>query len=359
MRKHSIILILALSFSAGAQSIETQTREALKSYTFKREVILQTIAPDGTVNGQITRTSVFTLDDEGNRVETDIEQSGKLKGVRLTDEDWADLNDAQLLGPDASRNGRYLAGAVSTDLEGRIVKVTGKVEPDGKQRFPRFTTYRELIDGFMFPVRIEADDILKFPSVDVRYRIKARIYDYKKFKAEVIIKDAEEDHPLVFSSYVSKGAPDTSLVGWKTGETVKVEIDPEFSADEQRAIRQAAESWNIGIVTFTFKGEGIPLSVTRGSFYKGKGNVIAYFRPWTDGINVIAAEIVLDRRLTRLDVIQSIVAHEIGHGHGLSDCRNCESIMKHKTKGGVNTPLKYMGPTEIDVKILRSVMGKE
>ncbi len=60
---------------------------------------------------------------------------------------------------------RFFVGRVWVDpVSFQIVKIRGVVEPQGKQRFPLFETWREPVNGaFAFPTRTEADDILRFP----------------------------------------------------------------------------------------------------------------------------------------------------------------------------------------------------
>src|SRR4051812_5216255 len=50
-------------------SKETQFREALNQYVFKRDALMQTIGMGGQVSGEYHRISYFTFDDKGNRYE--------------------------------------------------------------------------------------------------------------------------------------------------------------------------------------------------------------------------------------------------------------------------------------------------
>ena len=62
---------------------------------------------------------------------------------------------------------RFFVGRVWADAGTfQIVKVSGKVEPQGKQRFPTFETWRETSqEHHLFPTRTHADDVLRFPSL--------------------------------------------------------------------------------------------------------------------------------------------------------------------------------------------------
>lgn len=209
---------------------ESQLREALTQHTFKRDVVLQTIGPEGQVTGEYVRNSEFVFDDRGNRVErVTYHPPSTIREMRITEEDIQDLAGAQLLGIDISEstkyhfnyygeellNGkrvyalnvepankpnphrmreRYFRGSVWVDAATfQIVKVRGIVEPQGKQRFPLFETWRESAGAtFAFPSRTEADDVLHFPNRNVNYRIRVRYYDYKLFASTVSVKELDE-----------------------------------------------------------------------------------------------------------------------------------------------------------------------
>src|ERR1051325_6376925 len=48
---------------------ETQFRQALNNYAFKRDATVQTIGMGGQITGEYHRVSYFTFDDQGNRYE--------------------------------------------------------------------------------------------------------------------------------------------------------------------------------------------------------------------------------------------------------------------------------------------------
>lgn len=209
--------------------IEAATREALNQHAFKRDVVLQTIGPDGNVTGEYIRNSQFIFDDRGNRIERVLyHPASTIREMRITKEDIQDLAGAQLLGVDVAETGKYhltylgadfvngreafvidVAPAVTPDPQrmkdrffvGRmwidahafhIIKAKGIVEPQGKQRFPIFETWREPIsDSLIFPSYTTADDTLHFPRSDVHYRIRVKYYDYKRFASRVSITEVE------------------------------------------------------------------------------------------------------------------------------------------------------------------------
>ena len=212
---------------------ESRQRAALNQHMFRRDVILQTIAPGGEVTGEYIRNSEFLFDDKGRRIERLIyHPPSTIREMRITREDIQDLAGSQLLGVDVTDVAKYqfrVAGreklnsreVIAIDVTpliqpdphrmterffvGRIwidantfqvVKTEGSVEPQGKQRFPHFETWREPIDStLVFPVRTNADDVLHFPARDVHYRITVRYYDYKLFTCQVNIKEIDDVPP--------------------------------------------------------------------------------------------------------------------------------------------------------------------
>jgi hypothetical protein len=209
---------------------EAQVRQALNQHTFKRDVVLQTLSPNGQVTGEYIRNSQFLFDDIGNRIERVVyHPPSTIREMRITREDIQDLAGAQLLGidivestkyrvsyvggemldsrpvyvlsvdptttPNPHRmNERFFSGRVWIDVRTfQIVKVKGVVEPHGKQRFPEFETCREPITATLnFPTRTEADDVLHFPHRDVHYRISVRYYDYKLFASKLKVTEIAE-----------------------------------------------------------------------------------------------------------------------------------------------------------------------
>src|ERR1044071_3065072 len=54
---------------ANFVAAETHVRDALNQHMFKRDVVLQTIGPNGEVTGEYIRNSQFVFDDRGKRIE--------------------------------------------------------------------------------------------------------------------------------------------------------------------------------------------------------------------------------------------------------------------------------------------------
>lgn len=208
---------------------ETRFRETLIQFSFKREVVLQTIGAHGEVTGEYIRNSVFVLDDRGERIERVLyHPKPSITEMRVTKEDIQDLAGSQLFGLDiADLNSYNLSYLGEENLNGRllymvevnpkrepdpyhmslrffvgriwldpvsfqIVKLRGITEPHGKQRFPFFQTERQLtVENMRFPSAASADDVLHFHQKDVHYRIKVRYYDFKRFVGSVRIVEAD------------------------------------------------------------------------------------------------------------------------------------------------------------------------
>jgi hypothetical protein len=208
---------------------ENKFRETLSQYTFRREVILQTVGEDGQVNGEYIRHSQFVLDDGGRRIERVLyHPKSTLRNLKITKEDIQDLAGSQLFGFDASSldsynltfvgtevldsqemyvvdispkvapnphrmKERYFVGRIWVDPRSfQIVKARGKTEPQGKQRFPVFETWRGQMGGpSLFPTRTLADDTLHFPSRDIHYRVIVKYTNYKKFRSTVTLIESD------------------------------------------------------------------------------------------------------------------------------------------------------------------------
>lgn len=198
---------------------EKQFAEAREQYTYKESVTVQTVEGD-TVDGEYRQSWDVNFDPQGNRtMQVTYAPMSTLTRVQMTQED---LHDIQNLMPfvlttdeipeyninyvgqqredelhtyvfDISpkriaKNKRYFDGRIWVDdHDFQIVMTRGKSVPDirhGREEnlFPRFTTYREQIDGVnWFPTYTRADDYLHFQSGDVHIRVIVKYTDYKRF----------------------------------------------------------------------------------------------------------------------------------------------------------------------------------
>jgi hypothetical protein len=209
-------------------SKETEFRQALSNYAFKRDATIQTIGMGGGITGEYHRVSQFSLDDSGELFEkiTFFPQP-TLTEISFTQEDLEDLGGVQPFALVAAKlnqynfkyvgkerideidtyvfdvapkvvpqrvSERFFQGRVWVDDQDlQIVKVRGKGVPEGDQRFPIFETYRQQIDGrYWFPTYTYADDDLVFKNGQVTHlRMLVRYTDYKRFGSEVKIIEVD------------------------------------------------------------------------------------------------------------------------------------------------------------------------
>jgi muconolactone delta-isomerase len=209
---------------------ETEFRQALSNYAFKRDATIQTIGMGGGITGEYRRVSQFSLDDRGELFEkiTFFPQP-TLTEISFTQEDLEDLGGVQPFALVAAKlnqynfqyvgkerideidtyvfdvqpkvipkrvSERFFQGRVWVDdRDLQIVKVRGKGVPEGDQRFPTFETYRQQIDGrYWFPTYTYADDELVFKEGQtVHLRMTVRYTDFKRFGSEVKIIEVDGD----------------------------------------------------------------------------------------------------------------------------------------------------------------------
>ena len=208
---------------------EKDFKEARDQYTYRQSVVVQTIDGD-TVDGEYQQIFDVTFDDRGHKIKNVVfSPQPSLTRIGMTQEDFDDIEnrlpfvltsdeineyDILYVGQQAvdelhcyvfdiapkqiEKNKRYFQGRIwvdDTDLQ--IVKTYGKTVPEthlnkkGKGQenlFPKFTTYREQIDGkYWFPTYTKADDTLKFSLNEVHIREIVKYTNYKRFGSKVKI----------------------------------------------------------------------------------------------------------------------------------------------------------------------------
>ena len=213
-------------------------KEARNNYTYHQINKVQELSPDGDVGGTYEQDWDILFDDNGKRIERvtyapvptlqrlgvtaeDLDGMRNIQPFVMTTGELVDY-DVKYLGhvkvdevtayvfsirPKEIKKGRlYFQGTVWVDdRDLQIVKSEGKSVPEARPKhgqenlFPRFTTYREQIDGkYWFPTYTMADDTLDFASGPVRVKQVIRYTDYKQFKSRVrIITTAPVDEPNV------------------------------------------------------------------------------------------------------------------------------------------------------------------
>jgi TonB family protein len=222
---------------------ETRFRQALNSYAFKRDALVQTIGMGGQVTGEYHRVSYFTFDDLGNRFEKiNFFPMPTMTEIQITAQDLEDLGGVNPFALEASKlnayNFKYIGKEKIDELElyvfdvgpkiapdpkkvkerffqGRIwvdeqdlqiVKARGKGVPEDKNnKYPTFETYREQIDGkYWFPTYTYADDELVFGNGNsVRLRMLVKYTDFMVGHGKVTITEVGDAPESTKSESVS------------------------------------------------------------------------------------------------------------------------------------------------------------
>ena len=206
---------------------ETEFAKARDQYTYRQDVKVATVDGD-TIDGEYHEVFDVMFDDKGKRIENVVfAPQSSLTRIYMSQEDMEDirhklpfvLTTADLPQYDILYVGqqqedelhcyvfdiapkkieekkRYFQGRVWVDdHDFQIVKTYGKTVPDIRKKhgdeenlFPKFTTWRQQIDGqYWFPVYTKADDELHFKIGDVHIREIVKYEDYKRFGSNVKI----------------------------------------------------------------------------------------------------------------------------------------------------------------------------
>src|SRR5215467_15831514 len=214
---------------------EKEFKVARDNYTFRQDVKVQTVDGD-TVTGEYREVFDVTYDNQGRHLENvTYAPSNTLTEISMSPEDLQDIRhllpfvltsdeipeyDILYVGQQQEDElhcyvfdiapkkiegkKRYFQGRIWVDDQDlQIVKTFGKTVPDlcnnrpcnevkrrGDQEnlFPKFTTWRQQIDGqYWFPVYTKADDELHFKMEDVHIREIVKYEDYRRFGAKSTI----------------------------------------------------------------------------------------------------------------------------------------------------------------------------
>jgi thiol-disulfide isomerase/thioredoxin len=204
-------------------------KQARENYTWHQVNKVETLDADGNVTGTYEQDWDILFDDNGKRIErVTYAPEDTLKGLIVTEQDIESFRNVQpfvlttddlpeyevrYLGhvrvdyitayvfsvrPKEIKKGReYFKGVIWVDdRDLQIVKAEGKQVPElnnkhGQNLFPRFTTWRQQIDGkYWFPTFTMADDTLYFNSGPVRIKEIIKYTDYKQFKSKIKISPA-------------------------------------------------------------------------------------------------------------------------------------------------------------------------
>ncbi len=199
-------------------------REARNNYTYHQINKVEELGPNNEIVGTYEQEWDILYDDSGKRIEkVTYAPVNTLKGLIVTKEDIEGFRnitpfvlttdelpeyDIKYLGhvkvdkitayvfqirpKEIQKNRQYFQGIVWVDdRDLQIVKTEGKQVPQDKTHhgqenlFPRFSTWREQVDGkFWFPTYTMGDDTLYFSNgPPVHMKEIVRYTDYKQFKS--------------------------------------------------------------------------------------------------------------------------------------------------------------------------------
>jgi hypothetical protein len=217
---------------------ESQFREALNHYTYRRVARVQTLDDDNKVDGEWYQVDDVTFDPTGRRMEKTIfAPENTLQRVTMSPSDLQDIqkgypfvltseeitqynvkyvgkqkvDEVDCLVFDVSpkqieKNKRYFLGRIWVDsTELQIVVTNGRMVPDDTRKnnedlHPPFMTWRQQVDGhYWFPVYTKGEGVLHFKggsysmSEDVHIRDTIKYTDYKQFGSTIkIIYDGQD-----------------------------------------------------------------------------------------------------------------------------------------------------------------------
>ncbi|MGO9125566.1 MAG: hypothetical protein ACLP6G_11835 [Terriglobales bacterium] len=199
---------------------EKEFKLARDQYTYHQTVKVQTV--DGeTVDGEYREDFDVTFDNQGHKVKTvTFAPQSTLQRIFMSQEDFDDIENRlpfvltsdeileyqivyvgqqqedelrcyvfDIAPKQIEGKKRYFQGRIWVDdHDFQIVKTYGKTVPDIKKKknnenlFPKFTTWREQVDGtYWFPTYTKADDTLHFSVGDVRIKEVVKYENYRRF----------------------------------------------------------------------------------------------------------------------------------------------------------------------------------
>ena len=199
---------------------EKEFKEARDQYTYRQDVKVMTLDGD-TPDGAYQQVFDVTFDDKGRKIKNVVfAPQPTLQRIQMTEEDFDDIENRlpfvltsdeigeydilyvgqqkqdelntyvfdiapkQIVGKK-----RYFQGRIWVDdHDFQIVETYGKTVPDIRKKkgnenlFPKFTTWREQIDGqYWFPTYTRAEDTLQFSLGGVKIREIIKYTNYRRF----------------------------------------------------------------------------------------------------------------------------------------------------------------------------------
>ncbi len=210
---------------------EKEFQTARDQYTYRQDVKVMTLDGD-TPDGNYQQVFDVTFDDKGRKIKNVVfSPQPTLQRIQMSEQDFDDIENRlpfvltsdeigeydilyvgqqkqdelntyvfdiapkQIVGKK-----RYFQGRIWVDNKDfQIVKTYGKTVPDihkknNENLFPKFTTWREQIDGqYWFPTYTRAEDTLKFSLGDVKIREVIKYTNYRRFgsKSKILYEGQE------------------------------------------------------------------------------------------------------------------------------------------------------------------------
>jgi hypothetical protein len=215
---------------------EKEFKTARDQYTYHQTVKVQTVDGD-TVDGEYREDFDVTFDNQAHKTKTvTFAPQSTLERISMSQEDFDDIENRlpfvltsdeipeyqivyagqqqedelhcyvfDIAPKQIEGKKRYFQGRIWVDdHDFQIVKTYGKTVPDlnvkkkkgNENLFPKFTTWREQVDGtYWFPTYTKADDTLHFSTGDVRIKEFVKYENYKRFGSQSRITYAGKEVP--------------------------------------------------------------------------------------------------------------------------------------------------------------------
>src|SRR6266849_737745 len=204
----------------GVASHGQECKTARDQYSFRQDVKVMTLDGD-TPDGNYQQVFDVSFDDKGRKIKNVVfAPQPTLQRIQMTEEDIDDIENRlpfvltsdEIVEYDILYVGqqkqdelntyvfdvapkqivgkkRYFQGRIWVDNHDfQIVETYGKTVPDIRKKkgnenlFPKFTTWREQIDGqYWFPTYTRAEDTLKFSMGDIKIREIIKYTNYRRF----------------------------------------------------------------------------------------------------------------------------------------------------------------------------------
>jgi hypothetical protein len=198
---------------------EKEWKQFRQQYKFRQAVKVQTMNGDKVtgeyrrvddiryVGGKRIKSAVFAPQASAQLSPEDVDDLETRASFTISTDEAADYNLAYAgqqkedelhcyvfdVSPKSiEKNRRYFQGRIWVDdHDFQIVKLSGKSVPDIRVKkkkkveenlFPKFTTWRQYIDGYWFPTFSSADDTLHFSGGDVRLKQILKFTDYERME---------------------------------------------------------------------------------------------------------------------------------------------------------------------------------